>query len=235
MVEHAPRCPHQDLRALFQALDLAQHRRAAVDGKHRDARVLAQRFELARDLQRQLARGAQHQRLHGLHLAAHQPIDERQPEGRRLARPRARLNYPIFATRGGLEYCALHRRGVHVAQIGHRALHLRAERQHFKCGVFFLRGFGFGCYGHGRGRSRASGASAPMGLRLRAMLPRGYSVCPDGGLKVMSSFLTSWRRLAKSTAAYLTACSSAYRKRSMARRCRMASELGAQTRLPWTG
>ena len=65
MVDQPPRRCHNDLRVLFQRVDLRLHRLAAVyrhDGKARD--VFAQLADLLGDLQAKLPRGAKDDPLH---------------------------------------------------------------------------------------------------------------------------------------------------------------------------
>ena len=58
VIEHAARRADDDVHAVAQRVDLLADRRAAVDGLDQDAAVLADLRQLARDLQRELARRA---------------------------------------------------------------------------------------------------------------------------------------------------------------------------------
>jgi hypothetical protein len=83
-VEHAPDGPDDDLRAGLQLRLLGPDRRAAEDGDGVDplvARVGAQRL---RDLDAELARRRQHQRLR-VRVGGVDEVDHRQPERGRLA------------------------------------------------------------------------------------------------------------------------------------------------------
>ena len=73
-------------------VDLLAHRRAAVDGHELDARGTCRRFELARDLQRELAGRAQHERLNCGRVRFTRVVDQRQAERGGLAGARARLH-----------------------------------------------------------------------------------------------------------------------------------------------
>src|SRR6187399_1388459 len=103
MIQDAPGRSDEDLRTLIEPLDLFRHWCAAVDGQHTDTGILAERFQLASDLQRQLPSGTQHESLHDFDLAAHDTIDERQAERGGFARARSGLHDEILAARGRLE------------------------------------------------------------------------------------------------------------------------------------
>jgi hypothetical protein len=77
---------HDDLRPALEPVELDLVVRAAVDGERLDVLVLAQQLDLPGHLQRQLARGAEDERLHGLEPGVH-AREQRQPEGGGLAGP----------------------------------------------------------------------------------------------------------------------------------------------------
>ena len=95
-VEHAARRADHDLRAALEALDLAVHRRAAVDGDGATLRNWPMRRDLLGDLHAELAGRGQDQRLHvsgrGLDL-----LDDRDAEGGGLAGARLRLADQVLA------------------------------------------------------------------------------------------------------------------------------------------
>ena len=64
VIEHAPGRADDDLRAGLERLDLLAHRGAAVDGDDLRAAELPDLLDLARDLQGQLAGGAEDEGLH---------------------------------------------------------------------------------------------------------------------------------------------------------------------------
>ena len=88
VIEHAPRRAADDLAAGAQLLDLPPHRRAAVDRDDRDLAVGADLRQLGGDLQRQLARRQQHDRLHELVVGVDDAVRERDAERGGLARSR---------------------------------------------------------------------------------------------------------------------------------------------------
>ncbi len=97
-VEHAPDRPHDDVPAAAQLRLLGADRRAA---EHRDdvqAVVRAVGAQRLRDLDAQLARGRQHERLHLVQLRI-DVLGDRQPERGRLARARLRLADHVAALR----------------------------------------------------------------------------------------------------------------------------------------
>ena len=95
MIHDAARRADHDVHAAAQAANLLADRIAAVDGHHAHA---AQIFGIAvhgfGHLNRQFARGGQHQRLHGA-LVQIEPIENGQREGRRFARAGLRLTDEI--------------------------------------------------------------------------------------------------------------------------------------------
>ena len=86
MVEHAARRPGHDLRARLELLDLLAHRRAAVDGD--DVQLVGgDLLALLANLQRELARRRQAERLHFLLLAVDEPLREGMPNAAVLPEP----------------------------------------------------------------------------------------------------------------------------------------------------
>jgi glutamate-1-semialdehyde aminotransferase len=63
MIEHATRRTDDDVNTIAQRLDLLSDRRATVDSLDEDAAVLADLRQLACNLQRELARRCEDQRL----------------------------------------------------------------------------------------------------------------------------------------------------------------------------
>ena len=89
-VEHAPDRPDHDLPALAQLRLLGADRRAAEDRHRVDALARAVRAQGLRDLDAELARRRQHERLHVV-LRRVDGLQQGQPEGGRLTRSRLRL------------------------------------------------------------------------------------------------------------------------------------------------
>ena len=90
MVAEPARGRHHDVRALAQLLHLTADRVAAVDRDAPQLVTLAEPGELLVHLDRQLARGAEHQRLHRS-VPRIESLDDRNAEGRGLAAPGLRL------------------------------------------------------------------------------------------------------------------------------------------------
>ena len=84
-----------DVRAA-QALHLCSDRGSAVGGRRAKALRLAEQRELLGHLERELARGREHERGGG-GLAGRDELDDRQPEGERLPRARRRLAEDVAA------------------------------------------------------------------------------------------------------------------------------------------
>lgn len=68
VVHDAPRRAHDDVRPLAERHGLLRHVYAAHKRDALEADAAAERLKLLRDLDRELARGAQHERKKGLHL-----------------------------------------------------------------------------------------------------------------------------------------------------------------------
>src|ERR1019366_8672094 len=117
VIEHAAGRAADDLRAALERLDLLAHRRAAVDGDDLDTLVLTDLLDLAADLERELARRAEHQRLHRLDRRPHQAIDDRQPERRGLAGSGSSLNDEAAPLGSRLEDGSLHRGRMAIAHL----------------------------------------------------------------------------------------------------------------------
>ena len=116
VIEDAAGGADDDVDALLERGDLLADRRAAVERLDDEAAVLADRLQLARDLQRQLAGGGEDQRLRG-GLGGHQAVEQRQPEGGRLAGAGARLHQQVLAFGDRLEHGGLHGGGPQIAHV----------------------------------------------------------------------------------------------------------------------
>ena len=95
-VEHAADGADDDLRALLELRLLRADRRAAEHGDGVDAAVLAVRAQRLRDLDAQLARRREHERLR-VGVLGIDEVDHRQAEGGGLARARLRLADHVLA------------------------------------------------------------------------------------------------------------------------------------------
>ena len=115
-----------DVHAVLERVDLLADRRAAVDGLDHHALVLAERPDLARHLQRQLAGRGQDQRLRHP-VAGVDRRDDRQPERRGLPGAGARLDHRVLAVHHRLEDGRLHRRRVEVPHVLERGVHLARQ------------------------------------------------------------------------------------------------------------
>ena len=162
VVEDPSRRSDHDLRARLERLDLARHRSPAVDGDDLRPPELPDLLHLARHLQRQLAGRTQDERLDALHRSAHEPVDDGQAEGGRLAGARPRLHDQAAPFGRRLEDRELHRRGVLVAHRVDGAAHVGAE------GECVERGFGRGGF-----RGRCGGLVHGWGECLSASLREG--------------------------------------------------------------
>src|SRR5690606_8871998 len=102
VIEDAARGAGEDLGALAELLDLAVHRRAAVDGGGAEAEALPELADLARALERELTRGRENE---GLHAGAwlDQTVDDGDAEGARLSGARAALDDEVHAAGGRLD------------------------------------------------------------------------------------------------------------------------------------
>ncbi len=129
VIEHAAGRAADDLRAALERLDLLAHRRAAVDGDDLDTLVLTDLLDLAADLERELARRAEHQRLHRLDRRPHQAIDHRQPERRGLAGSGSSLNDEAAPLGSRLEDGSLHRGRMAIAHLVDGPPNLGAQRE----------------------------------------------------------------------------------------------------------
>ncbi len=99
VVEHPARCSHHDVDASLQRIELPIHRIAAVDDLDPQTRGPAQCRDLLGHLECELTSGGQDHGLNGHLLQIHE-LDDGDPEGRRLARARARLHDEIPAGQG---------------------------------------------------------------------------------------------------------------------------------------
>ena len=167
VIEDAPGGPGDDLGAGLEGVDLLRHRRAAVDGHHVHVAELPELLDLARHLERELAGGAEGQRLDGPLGGADQPVDQRKPEGRRLSGAGAGLYDEAPPLDRRLEDGALYGGGVDGPHLRERALDLRAQTKHVEGGLG-----GGGCGDSRRGVRR-------LGHRVEARTPAvpGRSEC----------------------------------------------------------
>ena len=108
--------------------DLLADRRAAVERLDEDAAVLADLRQLARDLQRELARRREDQRLR-LAVRRHDLVDDRQTERGRLAGAGARLHHQVLARADRAEHGGLHRRRREVAHVVERLLDVGVQAE----------------------------------------------------------------------------------------------------------
>ena len=203
VVEHAARRAHHHLRALGELVDLPLHRGAAVHGRDLDVAALAQPLDLGRDLEGQLARRAEGEHLDLGHRAADDVVHDRQAEGRRLARPGARLHHRVLAARGGLPHRDLHRRGVGVANLGEGLADFAGEREDVegrprgRAGFGALGGGRGGCGGrgqvrHGEDSVRASRGVGSAGWDSRARLRARLGMAPEWVGRGSGGVAPSW-------------------------------------------
>ena len=122
-----PGVPHTIWPPALEHLDLAAHRRAAVDRHHHQPRVRGDARQLGGHLQRQLARRQQHQRLHELVAGVGDAVRERDAEGGGLARPGARLNHQVAPLHDRRQRLGLHQHRLGEAHLFDRAQHLGAQ------------------------------------------------------------------------------------------------------------
>ena len=116
VIEDATRGTDHDLRALLEGGDLTAHRSAAVDRDDLGAAELGELLELAPDLEGELARRRQDQRLDARLRALHQAVDDGEAERGRLSGAGAGLDDEALAARRGVEDGELDRRRVDVAE-----------------------------------------------------------------------------------------------------------------------
>jgi len=90
-----------DLGVTAQRLDLPMCGYAAVDGDHLQVGKTCQRADLGIDLRRQLARRSEHEHTRSAASLAHQALQERQREGRRLAGSGLCAANDVLALKGG--------------------------------------------------------------------------------------------------------------------------------------
>ena len=126
-VEHAPGRADHDLRAAGDAVDLLADRGAAVDGHDVDALEVG-REGAARvgDLQRQLARRAEHDRL-DVPARGVDPLQDREHEGGRLARARLGLADDVAVAEQVLDRALLDRGRRLVAEVLERTQERRGQ------------------------------------------------------------------------------------------------------------
>ena len=123
VVEHAARSAHDHVGAGFDAFDLLGVADAAVDGDAADPLVLAQRFELAAHLVRQLAGRGHHQGLALIEVGV-ELGDEGDAEGAGLPAPGDGLDDEVRARAHQGDDLGLDRHGLGPAQVADPALDL---------------------------------------------------------------------------------------------------------------
>jgi hypothetical protein len=162
MIEHATGSAHDYLRATLDCFHLTRHRRSAVHRSAADVAVLAERFDLAVDLQRELTCRAQDQRLNDVDAALDQRIDQRHRERRGLAGAGLGLHDQVTAAHRGLEHGALHRSRVRVTEVVDRPPQLSGQRQNVE-----RRGRGFSfCGRFSAHRAKPHGGAGRLGPSL---------------------------------------------------------------------
>ncbi len=129
VIHDAARRADHDVRAVFQAGHLRAHRAAAHQRQHLDVVLGArQAADLLRHLIGQLARRAQHQRLH-VKMAQVQIRQQRQREGRGLAATGLGLRDQVMTFQRDRQAGRLDRRHVEVAQLAQIRQHGGRQRQ----------------------------------------------------------------------------------------------------------
>ena len=131
-VEHATGGADDDLAAAVERGDLLDDRRTAVDGHDADTlEVLGEGTRGLGDLQRELARRAQHEGLEVLRFGV-DPVEDRQHERRRLAGSGLGLADHVLIAQQRVHGPLLNRRGLLVTEVVQRAQDLRLEIEVFK-------------------------------------------------------------------------------------------------------
>ena len=125
VIEQAARCRHQYVDARFQRIDLRPDADAAEYHRRTQRQILAVGMHTLFDLRGEFPRGRHNQRAHGIGARLgrifHQALQQRQRKagGFTGAGLRAREYIAAFKYYGYRLY--LHRRGLRIAMIGHRA------------------------------------------------------------------------------------------------------------------
>jgi hypothetical protein len=129
MIEDPARRPHDHVHAVLEAPELLVHRLTAVHGQHAQARqVLAVGVRRLRDLDRELARRCQHQRLE-LGPADVETLEDGQREGGGLAGSRLRLADEVAPAQERRDGAALNGGRRFVAELRQRRQDGRAETE----------------------------------------------------------------------------------------------------------
>ena len=131
VVEHAPRRPDDELDPRPEGVELLCEARAAVDRDRLETRVPGDLLELAVDLQRQLARGGQHQRLR-LPQTVVEAGEQRRRERERLAAPGLRAHHEVAPLHRHLRAGGLHLEGFFVPRVADAHEHRVAEPELFE-------------------------------------------------------------------------------------------------------
>ena len=120
--------------AAFQGFDLALDGRTAVDRQYAQAvDVFAVVVQVARYLEAELPRGAEHERLGNVFLYV-DFLYERQAEGRRLSGAcLCQGHHVVVFTQEVGDYFFLYRHGLLVAHLFDGAAYLRRHTELFKC------------------------------------------------------------------------------------------------------
>ncbi|MCY1211583.1 hypothetical protein D9M72_232970 [compost metagenome] len=135
MIKNAARRTHHNMRAVNKAIHLRAHRGAAAQRQHLDVLFGAREAaDFLRDLVGQLARGAQHHRLH-VEAARIKPVQQRQPEGGGLAAAGLGLCHQVLARQCDRQAGRLDRRHFVIAKLRQRGEHGGRQRQGGKSGA----------------------------------------------------------------------------------------------------
>ena len=121
VVEQPARRRHDHVDARAQRVLLRSHADAAEHRGARDGRVHRELREVRVDLRGQLARGCQDQRPRGAPGLRHEPMQDRQSEGRGLAAAGGGAGQDIVALQPGRDRLQLDRRGAGEAELAHAA------------------------------------------------------------------------------------------------------------------
>ncbi len=128
-VEETARRADDDLRAGLELLDLPLVRLAAVDGDDRGGAVLGGDLEVLGDLDGELARRHDHERLHAGLRGEAEPLDEREAEAEGLAGARLGLADDVLAGERQGDGLLLDGEGFEDPVVGQRLHHVLVDVQ----------------------------------------------------------------------------------------------------------
>jgi len=135
MIEHAAGRPDDDLAASLHFFDLAPNGLAAIQGDAVNATAVCELDDLVADLDRQFARGNQHQGLGSAGAALRMDsFEDRDGEGCRFTGTRLGLTHDVDARQGAWNQPGLNRSRLQILGSSERFEHGRRKREGRKVG-----------------------------------------------------------------------------------------------------